>query len=218
MAVELTVIGNHSIAFRNLEIKDKSKLIDLLNSLKLEDSVFIKEIFNKWYPNERQYNLKSNSWRFVEEDSEIMSPCPDSINYELEGPFGLQLEINKYFFVFDRWRCGWSPWFMASDKTERNEWRKIFSKASNILGGHYVMYFPDNLLGGDLAYYSPDNWCFPNEMEEYFQIQIKDLNHLIEFISEKWDKPMSLAEGVIEYQEGDKVPFIIDKFEDLDEI
>ncbi len=107
MAVELTVIGNHSIAFRNLEIEDKSKLIDLLNSLRLEDSAFIKEMFNKWYPNERQYNLKTNSWRFIEEDSKMMSPCPYAKRHKLVGPFGLQFDINKYFFVFDRWRCGW---------------------------------------------------------------------------------------------------------------
>ena len=217
MSVQLTVIGNHSIAFRNLEIEDKSKLIDLLNSLRLEDSVFLKELFNKRYPEKSEYNSKINSWRFIEEDSEMISPCPNFKEYELEGPFGLELDINKYYYVFDRWRCDWIPWFMPSDKTERNEWRKIFSKVSGILGGHYVMYFPDNLLGGDFALYSPDNWCFPDEMENHFQTQIKDLNQVIEFISEKWAKPMTLAEGDIECQEGDKTPFVIDQFEDLNE-
>lgn len=202
MGVQLTVIGDHSIAFRNLEIEDKSKLIDLLNSLKLEDSVFIKEAFSKRYPKESEYNLKrNNSWHFIEEDEEMMSPCPYVKVYTLEGPFGLELDINKYFYVFDRWRFDWTTWHVPSDKTARNEWRKIFSKISAILGGHYVMYFPDNLVGGELANYSPDNWCFPDEMEDYFKVQIKDLNHLIEFISENWHKPMTVAEADTQLQE-----------------
>lgn len=214
MGVDLTVLGDHSIAFRDLEIEDQSKLIDLLNSLKLEDSVFLKEYFNKWYPDESEYNSKINTWRFIE-DSEMNRSYPNFKEFHFEGPFGLELDINKYYYVFDRWRCDWSPWFMKSDKTERNEWRKIFSKVSAILGGHYVMYFPDNLLGGDFALYSPDNWFFPDEMENHFQTQMKDLNQVIEFISENWAKPMTLSEGDIEYWEGDKTPFIIDRFEDL---
>jgi hypothetical protein len=212
MGVELTIIGNHSIPFKNKEMEDKSKLVDLLNSLKLEESEFIKEMCKMWYSS----NLNIRSWKFVEDEDEDSDYCSDSKQYELEGPFGLKLDINKYFFVFDRWRYRWSFWFMESDEIRRKEWRQVISKTSNILGGNYVMYFPDNLLGGDFAEYSPDYWYFPKEMEEHFQTEIKDLNQLIEVISQKWSKPMTLREGDKEYQEGDKIPFIIDRFEDLD--
>lgn len=216
MGVDLTIIGNHSIPFKNMKIEDKSKLIDLLNSLQLEESEFIKEIFEKQYSSKMYNYLNIRSWKFVENEDEDINSRSDSEHYDLIGPFGLELEINKYFFVFDRWRQDWSSWFMASDKIQRKKWRQIISKTSNILGGNYVIYFPDNLLGGDFANYCPDNWYFPNEMEDNFQAEIKDLNQLIEFISQKWAKPMTLAEGDKEYQEGDKTPFIIDRFEDLD--
>ncbi|NLA25443.1 MAG: hypothetical protein GX879_10805 [Bacteroidales bacterium] len=216
MSVYLTIIGNHSIPFKNKELEDKSKLIDLLNSLKLEESSFLKEELTVRYSSNKHCNSSFYSWSFIENEDDYSVPCSDSEHYELKGPFGLELEINKHFFVFDRWRYSWYYWFIESNEIFLKEWRQIISKTSKILGGDYVMYFPDNLLGGDLANYSPDNWAFPKGIEANFQTKIKDLNQLIEFISQQWSKPFTFAEGYKEYLEGDKVPFILDRFEDLD--
>jgi len=237
MGVDLVIIGNHSIPFKNKGLEDKSKLADLLNSLKLEESEFIREMGERWNsPNEyhreimsknsyEKYEIEANqrleqvfnihSWKIIDYDDEYSDEDrhTDSKEYELEGPFGLELYINKYFFEFSIWGYRWSSWFMGNDVIRRDEWRQIISEISTILGGNYVMYFPDSLL--DFADYAPRNYYFPKEMEEHFQTEIKDLDQAIEVISQKWSKPMTLAEGDKEYQEGDKTPFIIDKFEDL---
>jgi hypothetical protein len=49
MGVNLIITGKHSIPFKNKEIKDKSKIIDLLNSLKLEESKFLREKCILWH-------------------------------------------------------------------------------------------------------------------------------------------------------------------------
>ena len=208
MGVDLVIIGNHSIPFKNGEIEDKAKLIELLDSLDLDLFKFIYEIRKKW-------SSHLYSWKFLDGDDRytLENQHFETKQYDFEGPFGLLLYINKYYFEFN---IGYreSAWFMAKDEIRRDEWRKIIYEVSNVLGGDYVMYFPDNLLS-DFARYYPGEYSFPKEMAEHFKTEFNDLDEYIEFMSREYAKPVGLAEGDREYMEGDKHPFIIDRFEDI---
>jgi hypothetical protein len=237
MGKDLVIIGKSSVSFRNKEIENKSRIIDLLNSLKLENSEFLKEMCIKWNsPNSyysqhmkgKQYEeykkqkeqelercLKVLSWQFSEyEDDEY---CYDSKQYYLEGPYGLNLEINKYFFEVSIWIGRYFHWFNTNDDYNvlwREKWRLIIYKITNILGGEYVMYFPDN--ASDISIYLPCDYCFPKEMEEHLKADIKDLDQVVELISERYSQPINLAEADKLFEIRDKDPFVIDRFEDLD--
>ena len=218
--------------FKNKEIESKSQIVDLLNSLKLEESEFLIEkrkiwnsahLYNDWGEGFRKKNeeelersLKIHSWNFGNywniEDSED-DYCTDSKHYYLEGPYGLDLEINKYFLEISIWVNRYYQWFNISkdfDVLWREKWRLIVFEIINILGGDYVMYFPDTSI------YLPRNYCFPTEMEEYFKTGIKDLDQVVELISEKHSKPLTLAEADKMFETSDEDLFVIDRFDDID--
>ena len=229
MGKDLVIIGKHSIPFKNKEIERKSNVIDLLNSLKLENSEFLLEMCKTWNSSFKNENekirkeeeqelercLKIFSWKFTElEDDEC---CFDSKQYILEGPYGLDLELNKYFFVFHIWIGRYYQWFDKKDTYAllwREKWRLIISKITNILGGDYAMYFPDNM--SDLSIYLPWDYYFPNEMVEHLKTEIKDLDQVVEVISERYSKPITLTEADKMFEERKKDPFVVDRFEDLD--
>ena len=228
MGVDLTIIGNHSIPFRNKEIESKTNIVDLLNSLKFEESEFLigkRKLWNSahlysdvWGEEFRRRNeeelercLKIHSWQF--KDYEDDNYCSDSKHYSLVGPYGLNLQMNKYFFDISIWVSRYHNWFNTKEDYDvlwRDKWRFIVYKVTNILGGNYVIYLPD------ISMYSPIDYCFPKEMEEHLQVDIKDLDHLIKVISEKHSKPIKLAEADKMFNKSHKELFVIDKFEDLD--
>lgn len=255
MGVDLTIIGKHSIPFKNKEIESRAQILDLLNSLELEKSEFLKEMcklwnsgpkysdyskhgFSKKYAKEleeadekrRKANekelercLKIHSWNFGDygryEDYDD-DYCSDSKHYFLEGTYGLSIEINKHFFEISIWVGRYYHWFKTSDDYDvlwREKWRMIVYKITNILGGNYVMYLPDNAF--ELSAYVPTNYCFPKDIEEYYKTEIKDLDQYVVFISEKYSKPLTLAEAdkiFDERYENGECPFVLDRFEDFD--
>ncbi|MBZ4674683.1 MAG: hypothetical protein ACOYU1_09500 [Bacteroidota bacterium] len=229
MSVDLSIIGNHSMRFKEKEIADKSYLLELLNSLRLENSEFLKEMCIEWnslYKYEKRKMSKKEKqklenclnikgWKIDEYKDDDY--CYDSLHYYLEGPYGLRLEINRYYFELSIWVGRYYHWFTRKEKEDilwREKWRLIIYKITNILGGKYVMYFPDNM--SDLSAYWPCNYTFPKEMAEYFHREINDLNQVIQLISENYDKPLTLKEADRMYETMDKDPFVIDYFEDLD--
>ena len=250
MGVDLTIIGKHSIPFKNKEIESRAQILDLLNSLELEKSEFLKEMCKLWNSgpkycdyskhgftkkyakeleeadekrrkaNEKELErcLKIHSWNFGDygryEDYDD-DYCSDSKHYFLEGTYGLSIEINKHFFEISIWVGRYYHWFKTSDDYNvlwREKWRMIVYKITNILGGNYVMYYPD------LSIYLPSNYCFPKEMEEHFQTEIKNLDQVIELISEKYSNPLTLVEADKIFKEKKSIdePFVVDRFEDLD--
>jgi len=255
MGVDLTIIGNHSIPFNNEEIESGVKILDLLNSLELEKSEFLKEKCKLWHSgpphcdwnkygfrkkytkeleeadekrrkeNEKELerSLQILSWRFgyywnfeVFDDDD----CSDSKHYFLTGPYGLRLEINKYFLEISIWVNRYYHWFNTNDDYDilwRETWRLVVYKIVNALGGDYVMYFPDN--NDKLETYIPHNYYFPKEMEEHFKTKIENLDQLVELISERHSKPITLVEAdkiFVERYENNNCSFVLDRFEDLD--
>ena len=104
-------------------------------------------------------------------------------------------------------------WFNTDDDFDvrwRDKWRLIISKITNILGGDYVIYI------ADVSAYSPHNYCFPKEMEEQLQIEIKNSDQLVSIISEKLTKFQTLAEADKKHSNNEKKFFVIDRFDDLD--
>jgi len=235
MAVDLWIMGNHSRPFNGRKIENKSKVIDLLNSLQLEKSEFLIDALKKWFtPNAEYYKLcvdekyyeklskerneklekylKIQSWSVSEEEENNL----DSNQYFFEGPYGLDVEINKYFFWISIWIGRYRFWFNSSENYDvqwREKWRLIVYKITNILGGNYVMYFPDNMSG--LDEYLPSNF-FPKEKGEEYQHEVNDLEQLVEIISEKYSKPLTLLEADKMFEKRKIDPFVIDRFEDLD--
>ncbi len=220
MGVYLLIIGKHSIPFKDKRIENESKFLCLLNSLKLEDSKFLKDSCQEWFSkphrdkDEVEKYLKMRSWNF----DDFFEDYEDPINrFFLEGPYGLlSLSLNEYFFELMPCTGSYLHWFNAYENFDilsREKWRLIVYKIMNILGGNYVMYFPDNML--DLDEYSPRNYDFPKEMSEYFQAKINDLDDLIELISCRYSKPLTLVEADKAFNNLDKNPFVIDRFEDL---
>ena len=235
MGVDLWIIGNHSIPFKGRKIENKSKVIDLLNSLQLEKSEFLIETRKKWFTPDAEYYtsfmgekyyekyakeekeqlekyLQLQSWTvYEEEESEL-----DSNQYFFEGPYGLEVDINKYFSWISIWIGRYRHWFYSSENYDiqwREKWRLIVYKITNILGGNYVMYFPDNM--SDLDEYLPSNY-FPKETNSRPQYEVNTLEQLAEIISKKYSKPLSLSEADEIFEKRNIDPFVIDRFEDLD--
>jgi hypothetical protein len=250
MGVDLTIIGKHSIPFKNKKIESMARILDLLNSLELEKSEFLKEMCKQWYsgPQYRDYTewgynkkdakkheeadekrrkaneeelercLKIHSWNFEDYDDDDY--YSDSKRYYLEGTCGLTININKHFFEVSIFVNRYYHWFKTGDDYDvlwREKWRLIVYKITNILGGDYVMYFPDN--NDELEIYIPDSYHFPKEMEEHFKTKIENLDQLVELISERHSKPIALVEAdkvFVERYENNNCPFVLDRFEDLD--
>jgi len=235
MSVNLWIFGNHSIPFKDRKIENSSNVIALLNSLEFEKSEFLIERCKEWFTPDVEY-YKSNfgeeyyenfakeekklldryinkkSWSVYEdEDSEY-----DSDEYDFEGPYGIEVTIHKYFFWISILIGRYSHWWSDSkfyDFLMREKWRLIIYKIVNILGGDYVMYFPSNIT--DLDIYLPSNF-FPKELKKQSQEDVKDLEHLVKIISDKYSRPLSLLEADRIFSKLEKVPFVIDRFEDLD--
>lgn len=236
MSVDLWIFGNHSISFKGRKIENSSSVIDLLNSLEFEKSEFLIERCKDYFTPDAEYYksnfgeeyydnyakkrkeilerfLKKQSWS-VYEDAETGY---DSEEYEFEGPCGLRVKINKYFTMISIWVWRYSFWWSYSsenfDFQKREKWRFIISQITNILGGDYVMYFPDNM--SDLDVYLPTNY-FPKELNKKSQEDVRDLEQLVKIISEKYSKPLGLLEADQLFNELEIDPFVIDRFEDLD--
>lgn len=230
MGVALSIIGKHSVPFSNGELKDKSSFIDLLNSLELGKSEFLKEMCISWNTSYIHHKgeaarrekeqlercLKMESWKI--EFEEVDNCCSDdSMHYELEGPYGLTLELNNYYFEISIWIGRYYQWFVKDEDDHiswREKWRLIIYKITNILGGDYVLYFPDSM--SDLSCYWPRNFSFPKEMEEDLHCNIKNLDQAVEAISKIYTEPITLSEADKTHERKNKDPFVVDKFEDLD--
>ena len=130
------------------------------------------------------------------------------------------LEINKHFFKLSIFVSRYWFWFKTSDDYDvlwREKWRLIVYKIANILGGDYVMYFPDNAF--ELSGYLPANFCFPKDIEEHYKTKIKDLDQFVSLISKEYSNLLTLAEAdkiFVESYENNECPFVLDRFEDLD--
>ncbi|MCL2074794.1 MAG: hypothetical protein FWH18_12820 [Marinilabiliaceae bacterium] len=237
MGVDLIIVGKHSIPFKSKEIESKSQIVGLLNSLKFEESEFLiesRKIWNSahlhsdWGEEFQRKNeeelarcLKIRSWQFYSHDRydyEDDDYCPHTRHYFLEGPYGLELGINKFFFEIDIWVNRYHHWFKANDDYNvlwREKWRQVVYKVTSILGGDYVMYFPDSSY--KLSGYLPCQWFFTDVMQEYLQTPNIGLDKYVEIISERYAKPITLAKAdkIFAY-DLEKTPFIVDRFEDLD--
>lgn len=229
MGVSLSIIGNHSIYFKGKKISEKISLLRLLDSLELENSQFLKEMCIVWNSSykfmnseistteqhelERCLNIKN--WNIHENKFDYF--WNNSKNYTLEGPYGLSLEINKYYFELSIWIGSYYQWFSIKEKEAvlwREKWRFIIYRITSILSGKYVMYFPDTI--SELSAYWPCNFKFPKGMAKYLNKEINGLDQAIEVISEIYSKPLTLTEADRVYDRMDKDPFVVDYFEDLD--
>jgi len=138
----------------------------------------------------------------------------------LTGTYGLGLEINKHYFEISIFVNRYWNWFKTDENYDalwREKWRLIVYEITKILGGDYVLYFPDNAF--ELSAYLPCNFYFPKDIEKHYNTEIKDLDQFVYFISEKYSKPLALAEAdkiFVEKYENNECPFVVDKFEDLD--
>ena len=232
MGVDLTIIGKHSIPFKGKEIKNKSKVIDLLNFLELEKSKFIREkcilwnsahlylddwgrTFRKRCNKELERSIRIRSWKF--EDYEEDDWYSNSLRYHIEGPFGLNLEINKYFFELSIFVGRYYHWFNTGvdfDIRWREKWRMIVHDITTILGGDFVTYFPDNAV--ELSGYLPTEFFYDSdEMSEKNAKKIKKLEHVLDIISEQYSKPQTLTEADKNFTTIYEAPFVIDRFENL---
>jgi hypothetical protein len=217
MSVVLWVYGNHSIAFNGKGIADKQDVLNRLNSLKFEESEFILEMCKRWhsplgYSEEWDLRQKENlerdlqirTWRLVFEENDYMSHTNE---YEFLGPYGLEIEITKYYIFIYPWIGRYHYWYYVKEKETvkwRDAWRLIIYRIIHVLGGDRALYFPDNM--SDLSSYLPTEYDMP------------EFDQLIRIISTEYSPSFtSLAEASQKYiaDELDKDPFVIDKFEDI---
>ncbi len=91
MGVDLWIFGKHTMPFKKKKIEDKSKLLAVLNSLKLEESLFLKDVCLTWYcspwrvGDSVEERLKIRSWDF----DKFYEGFKDPLNrVYLKGPYG----------------------------------------------------------------------------------------------------------------------------------
>ena len=217
MSVALWVYGNHSIAFKGKEIADKKDVLNRLNSLKLEEYVFLLEMVKKWHSplgyDEKwdkkrtellERDIQIHSWRILFEDDIIF---PHTVEYEFVGPYGLYTEITKNYIFIRPWVGRYHHWYWTEKKEDiewRDTWRFIIFQIINVLGGDSALYFPDNM--SDLSAYLPTKYNLPK------------FNKLVQVILDEY-KPCftSFAEATKRYMANtlENDPFVIDKFDDL---
>jgi hypothetical protein len=214
MSVVLCVYGNHSIVFNGKEIADKQDVLNRLNSLKFEESECILEMCKQWnsplgYSEEwdlrqkenLEHDLQIRTWRLAFEENDYM---PHTNEYEFLGPYGLEIEITKYYIFISPWVGRYHFWYDTKDVKWRDTWRLIIYRIIHVLGGDIALYFPDNM--SDLSSYLPTEYYMP------------EFDQLIRIISKEYSPPFtSFAEASKKYiaDELDKDPFVIDKFEDI---
>lgn len=228
MGVDLSIIGKHSVQFNKSELTNKYSLVEKLNSLRFENSEFLEQMCTTWNTSYKSLNnqtsrdekvelercLKIKKWEIIYED---VDDCwSDSTNYELEGPYGLILYLNKYYFEISIWIGRYYQWFKRKDDNHvfwRDSWRQIIYKITIALGGDYVLYFPDNNY--ELSKYWPRNFSFPKGMEEELHCNLKNLDHAVEAISKIYTIPITLSDADKTFERNDKAPFVVDRFEDI---
>jgi hypothetical protein len=215
MSVSLCIYGNHSIAFDGKEIADKQDVLNRLNSLKFEDSEFIMEMCKQWhapsgYSEESDLQGKEDLEQYLQIHSwgisfEIDWLHTDTIEYEFIGPYGLEVDITKYYVDIYIWVGRYYFWYDVTGKENikwRNTWRLIIYQIIHVLGGDRALYLPDNFY--DLSAYLPSYQDMP------------EFDQLIRIITKEYSAPFtSFAEAVAWYKKNDKPPFVIDKFEDV---
>jgi hypothetical protein len=227
MGKDLRIIGNHSIRFKGRKMQNTDKIIANLNALHLEKSEFLKDMCKIWnssfaYLNdenakrekeELEEALKTLSWSIREIDN--MEFNSQSTEYFLQGTFQLNVKIEKHFFEIFIWIGRYWHWF-RNDVDHNNwqtNWRLIIYKILKVFGGNYVIYFPDN--ASDICSYLPMDYDFPEEMEEYLEKKISNLDDLVEIISQDYEEPISLSDAIEQFEGRCNDPFVIDYFEDL---
>jgi hypothetical protein len=112
MSVVLWAYGNHSIVFNGKEIADKQDVLNRLNSLRFEESKFILEMCKRWHSplgyseewdlhqkEDLERDLQVRTWSLVFEDDDYLSHTNE---YAFLGPYGLEIEITKYYILFIR--------------------------------------------------------------------------------------------------------------------
>ncbi len=229
MGSSLSIIGDHSVPFNKSHLSDASAILEKLNSLELDNSEFLKEMCIEWHTNNIHLNSDIDSknkgelerclglkeWKILYiDDFDFLT---DSISYELEGPYGLILELNKYYFEFSIWMGRFFQWFIREDDENilwREKWRQIIYKIMSVLGGNYVLYFPDSNY--DLSYYWPRNFSFPQGMETELKCSLKNLDQAVDAISKLYANPTTLTEADKIFDRDNETPFVVDRFEDLD--
>jgi hypothetical protein len=216
MSVVLWIYGNHSIPFKQKEIKNKTQVLDLLNSLHVENSDFINEMCKKWHSplgydkdwdikREKQFEQysKIKFWNYDDEDDYYNH----TKEYTLIGPFGLEIEITRYYLFISPWIGRYHFWYDVIDKEKiewRDTWREIIYKIINILGGNTALYFPDNM--SDLSAYLPTEYNMP------------EFDRLVEIIRKEYRPVFTSFKKATDLYIKDKLendPFVIDRFEDL---
>lgn len=229
MGSTLSIIGNHSVQFNNSALRDASVVIERLNSLELDKSGFLNEMCIAWHTSIMNLNADTSSkensklerclelkeWKILYIDDDNL--LTDSTCYELEGPYGLILDLNKYYFEFSIWIGRYFQWFMREGDDNmlwREKWRQIIYRITHVLGGDYVLYFPDSNY--DLSYYWLCNFSFPQGMENTLKCNIKNLDQAVEAISNLYAEPITLTEADRVFDKDNEVSFVVDRFDDLD--
>jgi hypothetical protein len=217
MSVVLWIYGNHSIAFNGKDMTNKQNVIDRLNSLKFEDSKFLMKMckqryspleYSKEWDLQRQkqleHDLQIRSWNLSYEEEDYF---PHTNEYEFVGPYGLEIEITKYYIFISPWIGRYHYWYDVKDEEAvkwRDTWRSVICRIIRVLGGDSALYFPDNM--SDLSSFLPAEYDMP------------DFNQLVQIISKEYASPFtSFAEAAKRYIDDtlDNDPFVIDKFEDI---
>jgi len=217
MNIELWVYGNHSIAFNGKEMSNKQEVLNRLNLLKLEDSEWLLEMckqrhsplgeekWDRFFKEKLDYRMQIRSWRMTIEDDKCIS-CSNL--YVFDGPFGLYIEISKYFVFIHPWVPQHHLWYWTENKENiewRDTWRYTIYQIISALGGDSAMYFPDSV--SNLSKYLPSKY------------NMKNFNQLVQGIIEKYTPCFnSFSEAARKYmdKELDNDPFVVDKFEDIE--
>jgi len=219
MNIGLWIYGNHSIAFNEKKMSSIQEVLNRLNLLKLENSEWLMEMCKqrhspigdeKWDKriNEKlNYDMQIRSWRMTIEDNMFV---PNSNLYTFDGPFGLYMEISKYYVFIHPWVPHYHLWYWTEKKENiewRDTWRLIIYQIIDALGGDSALYFPDSL--SELSNYLPIEYNMPK------------FNQLVQIVFEKYTPCFtSFSEATRCYMENalEHDPFVVDKFEDIETI
>lgn len=154
MGIDLSIIGNHKIEFKNRDFEFLSKFIqNKLNKLLILNYEYLYkyslEFYNReGYESERRNILESKDWKYLEEN--VLYNFSDDKEIILRGPCSLELKIMEDILTISNPPIRYSTWFSINNSTNYNDikfikiWRTYFRQIIYLFGGDRVIYLPDS--------------------------------------------------------------------------